>query len=429
MALSLAYVLTCTNPTTVSDAQEDIEKNGPSIAVNESGCAAVIWEADRDEEGFETMFQVSVKTDQHTWSPAQTLCPWSETLTSSAKIGIDSLGKISVCWETGTDRFQTNPLAHYTQRDLNGLWSLVSPIHFNQREFEILCASLLPSGEMVLGLRSKNGNAVLATNAFTPNEAEIKVEPFLLSESASSLNIFMNGKRKAMAIWHDIQDNSEKCSWYEEGVWSSAQKICSILQGETINDLYVNHENQAVVSWHVGDNNTRRAQVVTQSGLGWSPVKELSKINERSESPISATNYQGDILVVWDQGEHSKIGAVFKPKDLDWIDIPPIFVEEGSNFSPDIKSTDTGDFVVTWLNDTDQEDNDCAKTTIYGAIFPPQDQTWSNPAMLSPAEKSCFDSYFVMTGKGRGLITWVASELPNETNDCIQVAELKFEVQ
>ena len=359
---ALAWSLHCSDPIALSDSLDEVGKDAPQIAVNERGDATVIWKASQGDQG--SVLQISTKLNGGAWSEVETITPPSDKWKDQTEVVIDPFGKVSVLFKETPYYFASECAFYYLEKPLSGQWSPLFPIPISLKKYDA-SAVLSPKGE-VMAVREEYwnpfvGKTIKAAKISAPFSAEPISFSTLSKDAISNPLIYMNDNGTiGITLWASSNDANtiyyENCSWYTNGEWSSAEKICSIPKNHQINSNHacVDDVGRGIICWDYSEKingiEIHKAQVATYDDHQWSMISDLSAEDEEGKSPQGAINRQGDFFLVWDliKGKEYEIGAAFKPKNQEWIRMILPSKYKDSNTSPEVKATPDGDFMVVW---------------------------------------------------------------------------------
>ncbi len=424
LAFSLATLslraasLQCSSPVTFFDTRfKCIEK--PLMDSNDQGEATIIWAASKNENTEQTA-HVAFKTANTSWSETQTLPSLGKL--KRIDLAVDTAGKTSLHWRSCKSG---KCYTYYGQKTPDEFWAV--PFNVADKSDSSGEVKLLPSGKIIfLGEKETMFGEVLETVKNIPCKFIQHVTP----ADKQHLFINSNGDGFAFEVHRNWRDDTYqmKYSWFEEDQFSPSQILGSISLGYLNKVTGVTSENKNVKSGAVAliPYSEERIPIITFTNGQWSLLDTFIIKREGLYNCALAMNPQDDIFVAWGSSENQGIEAALKPKGQDWISTLPILPFKGEFRLKEIKSDQTGNFIVIWkgtakvLRHLIFEERE----SIYGAVFSIKDRTWSDPVLLSRPALSCSSPSLTLTQPGHGFVSWIAS---NGFDTGVQVVELSYE--
>ena len=307
-------------PTEVGNAGEPelMFGPGPSVAVDDQGDSAVVWEG-RIGPRYEV--QATTRPAGGSWEPAVELSAPGD-IAVFPQIAIDAAGDTTAVWSS---RGGTTAVIKAATKPAGGTWGPAVTISDPALESSLAEIAVDPAGEATVILSVEDSTGVFPQAVTRPVgggwEAPVDLAP--PSTHSSTPDVAVDAAGEATAVW-EVTDGTETfvqaASRPAGGAWGPHVDLSTGEAEFLLPRIAVNAAGAAVASWSSSSTGNSIQAATRPAGGGWEPAVDLSGPLPFYHSPPVAIDEAGEALVIWEAGGGTggPIEAVTKPPAGAW---------------------------------------------------------------------------------------------------------------
>ncbi len=422
LLLSLnAWALNCSNPVTISDPR--LDGFMPYVVANEKGEAAVFWITDQLHNRSVT---VAHKTQTSSWSSPEIISGLEANI-GSIQSFIGSNGGLSAAWKVGATEEHVIQGATKQEQSWSSCLNLIScPVstYYSDIGFDALGKLVCACKTKISYYKPKKGNITVSTQSLDhpQSQSDVYIDVDDRSTSISHISLAADKSGSTYVFWQQSQllKHNLFCQKIRDGsAVSDPEFICELPNSIHGVRTSFNEQGDLALLIDMGSN----SQLITKIGGIWSSPDRFLLQDERAWSPIVVIDNHRNIMVTYKVSYNDKpmpnrtssVKVVYKPFDQSWKD-PVVFSDDNrDNEDPLLDVDKSGNFIIVWHRLLRNH------SSIFGAVFSPTTEIWSEPQRLSPEGQPCIAPSFTFYAPGKGYICWMTR---NGFDPVIQVAEL-----